>query len=88
MPALSHVAINAGDGQTLRGWAIPAATDIAFALAVLSLLGNRVPSTLKVLLLAIAIFDDLGAILIIAFFYTSDLSDSRSCLRSCRFPGW
>jgi Na+:H+ antiporter, NhaA family len=74
VPALIYAAINAATPQTLSGWAIPAATDIAFALAILSLLGNRVPSALKVLLLAIAIFDDLGAILIIAFFYTDDLS--------------
>ena len=80
VPALIYVAINAGDGQAPRGWAIPAATDIAFALAVLSLLGNRVPAALKVLLLAIAIFDDLGAILIIAFFYTSDLSETAILL--------
>ena len=74
VPALVYVAFNAATPENLNGWAIPAATDIAFALAVLSLLGNRAPASLKVLLLAIAIFDDLGAILIIAFFYTSDLS--------------
>lgn len=73
-PALVYASLNHPDPESIRGWAIPVATDIAFALGVLSLLGSRVPTALKALLLSLAIFDDLGAVIVIALFYTDSLS--------------
>ena len=80
VPALIFVFINRGDPVAIDGWAVPVATDIAFALGILALAGRHLPGTLKIFLLALAIFDDLGAIAIIAIFYTRDLSSSSLTL--------
>jgi Na+:H+ antiporter, NhaA family len=83
LPASIYIALNSGDSSALNGWAIPAATDIAFALGILYLLGERIPSSLKLFLMTVAIFDDLAAIVIIAVFYSGDLSMVAIVLAGC-----
>ncbi|MHC4638192.1 MAG: Na+/H+ antiporter NhaA [Planctomycetota bacterium] len=86
VPALIYTYFNADNPNAMKGWAIPAATDIAFALGILSLLGSRVPITIKIFLTSLAIFDDIGAIIIIALFYTEKISTSGLAVVACCIP--
>jgi len=86
-PVVFYTVLNWGDSVAMRGWAIPTATDIAFALGVLTLLGKRVPAALKAFLLSVAIFDDLGAVVVIALFYTAELSMVSLVIAACLILG-
>jgi len=83
IPSLIYTFFNASDAMAMKGWAIPAATDIAFVLGILSLLGSMVPTSIKVFLTSLAIFDDIGAIIIIALFYTEKISISALIVVAC-----